>query len=205
MRKATTVFLALLAILGPRAAQAQWCRGNNCFFGTADCVYGGSDTITFGSYDLTFINFWGFLSPCIPFPPPGSPTTTAITATADFRLSQTEYYCSGPTTVQLTTSVQNGEDKTVQSEVTQVDLSGGSLPAGMLLRESPTLQSTGQVVSTEYGPGTFDVASSFDLFLELSTDSGQTWLPGSGPEHLVLVPGVATQPTTWGSVKATYR
>jgi len=204
MRYATTVFLLLLTLLIPRAARAQSCESPECFFGTADCTYFGSDQVTLGTYTLKAFTFWGFLSPCIPFPPLGSSTTTSVSVVADFQLSSGgvdhEYYSQGTATVHLSTTGAN----TVQSEVQQLDLSGNSLPAGMMLRESPTLQSTGEASSTVVS-GHLLVASSFDWFAELSTDSGQTWLPASGPEHLALYPGVPTLPRTWGSVKATYR
>ena len=57
-----------------------------------------------------------------------------------------------------------------------------------MIRESPTLQSTGQTKVTDNGNGTFHVDSFFDVFTELSTDGGQTWIPSQGPSHVNLVP-----------------
>jgi PEP-CTERM motif-containing protein len=60
-------------------------------------------------------------------------------------------------------------------------------PIPFLIRESPTLGSTGQhTLSALPTPGTFQVDSFFDVFVELSLDNGQTFYPGSSPIHLDL-------------------
>jgi hypothetical protein len=65
-------------------------------------------------------------------------------------------------------------------------MSGGDLPPGMILRESPTLDSTGTETVTDLGKGQFQISSFFDVFTELSLDGGQTWTPASGPLELTL-------------------
>ena len=75
----------------------------------------------------------------------------------------------------------------------QLNLSGGSLPAGTMIRESPTLQSTGQTTITNIGGGLFKIDSFFDVFTELSIDGGATWMPSTtGPGHVTLVPEPAS-------------
>jgi len=45
------------------------------------------------------------------------------------------------------------------------------------MRESPTFVSCGQIQITDLGDGTFEIASFFDIFTELSVDGGDTWVP----------------------------
>ena len=85
------------------------------------------------------------------------------------------------------------------TEMTQLDITGGTLPAGMRLRESPTLQSLGQTTITPQG-NQFKINSFFDVFTELSLDNGQTWNPASGPEH--LVGGPVPEPATFLAIGA---
>ncbi len=78
---------------------------------------------------------------------------------------------------------------TFQTEMLSLNLSGGSLPPGTMIRESPTLQSLGLTTIAPIGGGQFVINSFFDVFTELSTDGGQTWMPSTtGPGHVTLVP-----------------
>jgi hypothetical protein len=71
-----------------------------------------------------------------------------------------------------------------QTEMLQLNLSGGGLPAGVMIRESPTLASTGQTTITNVGGGLFLIDSFFDVFTELSLDGGQSWTPSNGALHI---------------------
>jgi autotransporter-associated beta strand protein len=67
---------------------------------------------------------------------------------------------------------------------------GGGLPTGMMIRESPTLQSLGVTRIRPLTNGTFTICSFFDVFTEVSVNSGLTWFPASnGPIPLILVGG----------------
>jgi hypothetical protein len=70
-----------------------------------------------------------------------------------------------------------------QTEMLQLNLTGG----GIMVRESPTLQSLGQTTITDLGGGSFKIDSFFDIFTELSMDGGQTWTPATGLERVELV------------------
>ena len=72
---------------------------------------------------------------------------------------------------------------TFSTEMTMLNLSGG----GVMIRESPTLTSTGQTTITDVGGGNFQIHSFFDIFTELSLDNGQTWIPSQGSTHVDLV------------------
>ena len=73
------------------------------------------------------------------------------------------------------------------TEMTQLDISGGTLPAGMQIRESPTKASLGTTTILPAPGGGYTISSFFDVYTELSTDGGATWYPDTnGPCHLVL-------------------
>jgi hypothetical protein len=60
----------------------------------------------------------------------------------------------------------------------------------MMIRESPTLQSLGVTRIRPLTNGTFTICSFFDVFTEVSVNSGLTWFPASnGPIPLILVGG----------------
>ncbi len=85
---------------------------------------------------------------------------------------------------------------TFSTEMLQLNLQGGGLPAGVMVRESPTLPSVGQTSITDLGGGLFHIDSFFDVFTELSLDGGQSWSPSNGPMQLngsgTPEPGAAT-------------
>ncbi|MBI1803007.1 MAG: T9SS type A sorting domain-containing protein [Ignavibacteriae bacterium] len=78
---------------------------------------------------------------------------------------------------------------TFDTEMLQLDISGGSLPPGVMIRESPTLQSTGKTqIDADMG-GRYKINSFFDIFPEVSLDGGNTWSPStSGPTHMEIEP-----------------
>ena len=65
---------------------------------------------------------------------------------------------------------------------------------GVMIRESPTLQSTGQTRIQDISGGLYHIDSFFDVFTELSLDGGASWIPSEGPAHVNLtsVPEPAT-------------
>jgi len=78
------------------------------------------------------------------------------------------------------------------TELLQMNITGGGMPVGVMIRESPTRQSLGRHSITELGGGLYEIDSFFDVFTELSIDGGQTWTPGNTANRLV---GVAPEPT----------
>ena len=83
-------------------------------------------------------------------------------------------------------------DTIFDTELLQLDISGGDLPAGVILRESPTQQSSGEANVQDIGGGEFQIKSFFDIFTELSLDGGDTWLPASGTVTLGSTPEPST-------------
>src|SRR5690349_22345794 len=112
IRGKTTFLTALLVLLAPAAAQAQY----NCLLPNLDSMYLGKDPITYGTYlqdQLAFMSAGN----CVQLPALGSPTTTSFPAGGDIRLSPDggatwgEYYAQAAITVHLVTTAQNGDDK----------------------------------------------------------------------------------------------
>jgi hypothetical protein len=84
-------------------------------------------------------------------------------------------------------------DGVFDTEMLALDISGGSLPAGVMIRESPTLASTGRTTMAFVGSangGVWKTSSFFDVFTELSIDGGQTWEAATAPESIALDPGL---------------
>jgi hypothetical protein len=65
---------------------------------------------------------------------------------------------------------------------------------GIMLRESPTLQSLGEspISSITLPAGTYTIPSFFDVFTEISIDGGNSWIPSESSAHLSL-----PEPGTW--------
>jgi hypothetical protein len=82
---------------------------------------------------------------------------------------------------------------TFLTEMVMLDLQGvvnvpgvGTVP--FMIRESPSLPSTGQTTITNLGGGMYHIDSFFDVFTELSIDGGNSWIPSVGPNRMELVP-----------------
>jgi autotransporter-associated beta strand protein len=75
------------------------------------------------------------------------------------------------------------------AELLRLDIAGG-VTTGVMIRESPTLQSLGVTRIRPLTNGTFTICSFFDVFTELSVNSGLTWFPATNaPIPLILVGG----------------
>lgn len=90
----------------------------------------------------------------------------------------------------MTTQVFNKNDTGVPfpNEMLALNLSGTSPFGPFMIRESPTLASTGQTRITPLSGGGFHIDSFFDVFTELSVDGGQNWIPSNGATRVNLVP-----------------
>ena len=77
----------------------------------------------------------------------------------------------------------NGSNCTIGIEMVALSLVGAANPL-LMIRESPTLVSSGQMTIMSDGSGTGGSFNSFfDVFFELSLDGGGTWA-AQGPLHL---------------------
>jgi hypothetical protein len=82
---------------------------------------------------------------------------------------------------------------TFDTEMLAMTMTGTSPLGPFMIRESPTLRSTGQTSIQALPGGNFRIDSFFDVFTELSIDGGATWMPdNTGPVRVELVPEPGT-------------
>lgn len=93
--------------------------------------------------------------------------------------------------------------------VTQLDISGGTLPSGVLLRVDPVYGAGGLTGITDLDGGRFHIDSFFDMFTNLSLDNGQTWIRANSGPGVDLEPDpmgpTPVRVSTWGALKMMYR
>jgi hypothetical protein len=125
----------------------------------------------------------------------GGATFNPVTAPADV-------------TVRMLNTADDGTTRAFSTEMLSLNITGGGLPAGVRVRESPTLVSPGQATSRLVPTGGAMVSSVFDVRLEVSLNNGATWMPGATPARVVLgiespeVFSVTANPTTPNAVYA---
>jgi hypothetical protein len=100
----------------------------------------------------------------------------------------THVVAGGRTSVRVDFFGVIGSERSFDTEVLRLDISGGNLPPGLLIRESPTLASLGRTTVRGLAGGQFEVNSFFDIFTELSLDGGVNWIPSNGATRMTLVP-----------------
>jgi hypothetical protein len=209
---------ALMLLLAFNASYAGVDSQNNCVPpGGGGSVPGGPEYV--GQFHATYpngANVYDLTQPqhsmftnCDPPPPTtGSTTVHSFGSRIQAHLSVNggpDQMIDAPAqvTVQMTkTGGADNQTGTFQTEMLQLDIQGGNLPPGVMIRESPTLQSTGQTSISHNGTG-YHIDSFFDIFTELSVDGGATWHPSTaGPGHMTLSPGANTIPTLnqWGLI-----
>jgi hypothetical protein len=132
-----------------------------------------------------------------PGPPEGSPPQTdsffdIFTELSLEPLGAPQNFRESPSRPTIQTARLNGlppgTPVTFNTEMLALDIPAGSgnntLPPGVMIRESPTLASTGKTAITDQGGGVFRIDSFFDVFTELSVDNGASWIPSNSPMHL---------------------
>ena len=133
-----------------------------------------------------------FFTESLPPPPLGQSQVHTFGSQVDMEVSldggQTFRPSRAPAavTVRLAHTRDEGTTQIFDTEMLQLDIQGGDLPAGVMLRESPTRQSQGGTAITPLSDGTNRIGSFFDIFTELSLDGGQNWSPAQGPAHVEL-------------------
>ena len=161
---------------------------------------------------LTNVFHRNFLDHFTP-PPLGGSDTHTFGSTVEFDLSQdgghTFTHASAPATVTVTiTGRTNYDGYTVyyDTEMTQLHASGGGLPPGIEIRESPTKASLGRTTTTGGGGGGggggYQIDSFFDVYTEITT-GGSSWQPTtSGPAEVILEPEtIVVGPVTITSIQ----
>lgn len=208
----------LVSVVGVCDALAQACAPSDCL-PPVNAVYSGQthQIFSFLGQQLDVGNpvHRGFSS--CDAPPASTPGASAtytlnLTVEADVSLNgapPSHYEAPAVLTVRYAFKSQNGAVRTFDTEMLQLDISGGQLPPGVMIRESPTLASTGQTTIQPESGGGFRFDSFFDEFWELSPDGGTNWIPSSnGPERMTLIRPeclVPTEAETWSRLRAIYR
>ena len=103
---------------------------------------------------------------------------------------------NGPVEVK-TTNRYLSPTGTFATEILSMTLTGmtsNGIP--VMIRESPTLASTGETSITDIGGGMYHIDSFFDVFTELSVDGGQSWVPCDERTGMYLAP----EPTVPGDI-----
>lgn len=145
--------------------------------------------------------------------PPGTPLPTSGSVFQTIACDFTGMYsnggpatlvtCPATLTVKITYAGTHGSTNVYDAELMQLDLAGGVLPSGIILRESPTRVSSGKILSTSLGSGAYKMACYFEANMELSTNSGASWIEGESPSYLRLSTttsaGIPTL-STWGLI-----
>jgi PEP-CTERM motif len=114
---------------------------------------------------------------------PGGPwsfdTTIFMEYAIDFDVDGEVVRAEGVGTARIAGTAPDGTSLRVfDTEMLQLQLSGTiptASPTSFMLRESPTLASTGQTTVESLPGGMFHIDSFFDVFTELSLDGGATW------------------------------
>ncbi len=88
--------------------------------------------------------------------------------------------------VHIARTWDEGASQVFDTEMLSLDISGGTLPPGVMLRESPTRASSGKLKMQPGGGGGALISSFFDVFTELSLDGGMTWSPSEDADQIQL-------------------
>ena len=187
---AATLFATLLTLPDPAAAAV---------IATADCLPPAGQHVKYTSpdfharfaaggnvFDLSNPVHAGFTA-CVSPPVAGS-QLESFASTVAFDLSinggpLSHLSALAAVSVVVTFNHALGATRFFDTEMTQLDISGGTLPSGVLVRESPTLASTGQTSIEDLGGGLFKIDSFFDIFTELSLDNGTNWIPSTDNQN----------------------
>jgi hypothetical protein len=208
-----TLSAFVLTLLLCSAAHAQFCdTGTACVFPPGGCAYLQQ------SFDASYPggDKFGLLilensSDCGALPADGVSDVQTIHAYLIGRWTPNGgswSWVGGP--VVLTVRVLGGpaiDPRPFDLELLAMDLTGVNFPAGVRVRERPSVASPGQGQADDQGGGLWRIESFFDVFTELSLDGGQLWSPSVDPVRIELAPSppLPARPATWGAVKATYR
>jgi len=168
-----------------------WPPPNNCFASTAQ------NYVTFPQGIVIRRMRDHFFTQSLPPPALGISQPQTLDAQIDMEVSIDGGQTFGPIrapasmTIQVTHRRDEGTTQIFDTEMLQLDIAGGGMPIGVMLRESPSKQSRGGTAYAVPSVGDSDfgllrIGSFFDIFTELSLDGGQNWSPATTPGHVEL-------------------
>ncbi len=125
-------------------------------------------------------------------PTPGSPKTHSFSSTIELQISMDGggtwlpvVVTNASVTVQVGYNSLSGSETLYTNNMRALSASGGGLPAGVQIRQSTMSPSLG-LTRIKPVPGGYMISSFFDIYTEVSTDNGGTWIPASSPAHVEL-------------------
>jgi hypothetical protein len=123
--------------------------------------------------------------------PEGSSTTHTFGSTLKWADLIVGGMHMGPGSAPATTTVvvtlkAHGRIETFDTEMTQLDISGGSLPPTVKVRQDPNQPTLGTTTEEHVPGGNFLINSFFDVFTQVSFDDGQTWHDADQPTRMTL-------------------
>lgn len=127
-----------------------------------------------------------------PPPPPSGSQINSFGGSVDFELSAdnglTWNSITAPTSdaAQIVHGSSDLNSEYFDTEMLQFNVSGGTIPGGLLIRESPTRASTGRFDFLAVSEGEYRLCSFFDIFFEVSVDGGMSWSTALNPVYLKL-------------------
>ena len=157
----------------------------------ADGMYNAPEAFATYGGGLILVRDWSqrAMDSSVAVPAPGMPVTHSFGSQVEMEVSTdggvtwVPVVASVPSTVQTAYLGVVGGETEYAEEMLSLNISGGGLPLGIMIRESPTLASSGQT-RAQAVPGGYMVSSFFDIFTEVSLDSGATWIPSDAASHV---------------------
>jgi len=176
--------------LGVQAGQESLPAVGAAYHGTvAHRFLGGSAELTCSSHG----EFTGAVAP---------PSTQGATVTSDYFATFEGQLILAPPLVpetvthalslqarmveRITFAATQGAMRTFDTELLTFEWGGSTAPAGVMVRESPSLASTGRTTITTLSGGQYRIESFYDVWLEISLDGGGTWHPSEAVVRMAL-------------------
>ncbi len=155
-----------------------------------------------GNVQLPCGSHGGFTAAAPPPAAPGATVTSDYFATFTGQLILAPPVVAAPIThplslqahmvERITLAGTQGAVRTFDTELVTFELGGSTAPAGAMVRESPSLASTGRTTITTLAGGQYRIESVYDVWLEISLDGGATWQPAESAVRMTL--GLPTTP-----------
>lgn len=156
--------------------------------GTSGGVPASANNAQIQVRNMVINNFSDSISP----PPLGSKDSVSFTCSVILEISVdtgttfTAFTTTGTSKIILDHTEDIGPTSFFETEMVQMDLTGGTLPPGVIFRESPVHQSTGLIQQSPAAPGVIAEANFMHLHLEMSMNGGMSWIPF---DHVLLLEG----------------
>jgi hypothetical protein len=147
-----------------------------------------------GNAQLTCSSHGSFSAGASPPTTPSAPVTSAYVATFNGQLVLTPPLVATTAThplalparmsERITLAATQGAVRTFDTELLTFELGDSTAPA--MVRESPSLASTGRTTITTLSGGRYRIETVYDVWLEISLDGGGTWQRAEAAVRMTL-------------------